>query len=237
MYQLRKLVGRHRAGVAFAGAIVLFAVGWAITASVLLQRQREARLAAEDARTAAETEARKAERIQGFLRDMLTSVDPAQAQGRDVTVREVLDRAAADAEEALAEEPEVRAEIRLTLGMAYQSLGLYDEAEPHLQASLAERRSLFGERHLLTAASVRQLAWLKQQGGIWRRRSRCSSWRWTSTASCCPRTTRGSSPRAATWRRCRCAGAAWTRRSPSTATSCVRCATLRSRTPRSWSRR
>ena len=86
VYQLGKLVRRHRAAFAFlAGAFVLVS-----TAAVLMTVQRNrARAAEENART----EAARATAIKDFLKGILASGDPRR-MGRDARVLDVLEDAA-----------------------------------------------------------------------------------------------------------------------------------------------
>jgi serine/threonine protein kinase/Tfp pilus assembly protein PilF len=157
-YVIRRLVARHRSAFAATAAIFLLLVAFAITISVLFAAQRR-----ERARAVAEAE--KAEQVSRFLTDMLSSAEPQAARGRDVTVREVLDGAAERVEIGLAEQPEIQAAVQATIGAAYVSLGLYDEAEPPLRAALQTRERLFGPRHPQVAESVDLLAVLALQRG------------------------------------------------------------------------
>lgn len=136
-YRTSKFARRHRSGLAItAGLLVLIAVGFA--------RERSLRRAAELARITAQQEAAKAVAVSGFLGDLLSSVNPAKAQGREVTVSEVLaqaaERIAASAE--LREQPTVEASVRSTLGNTYVSLGSYPEARPHLERAVELRGGL-----------------------------------------------------------------------------------------------
>jgi tetratricopeptide (TPR) repeat protein len=163
-YQLRKLVARHRTFVAGAAVIFVLLVAFGAAMSVMFQQQRRERLRADEARQKAQLEASKAQQVTSFLQQMLASVDPGEALGREVTVREVLDEAARRAETGLAAQPEVAAAVRSTIGLTYMALGLYDAAEPHLRSALATRESLFGENDLEVAGSLNDLAAL-----LWKR--------------------------------------------------------------------
>lgn len=142
MYQLRKFARRNKALVAgVAGTIAALFIGMVTTTAMYLQAEQARRGAAEQgeiargmaaaasaAKAAAEREARKATAVTEFLlQRMLRSADPRE-QGRDVRVVDVLDRAAAEAAAAFAEEPEVEARVRLALSATYQGLGLSDAA-------------------------------------------------------------------------------------------------------------
>jgi len=76
------------------------------------------------------------------LNELLTQRLLAQASpeldplAKNLTVRELLDRTAAQLGGWLDGQPEVEAKIRATLGGAYLSLGQYDRAETHLRTAL-----------------------------------------------------------------------------------------------------
>ncbi|MCP4245503.1 MAG: serine/threonine protein kinase [bacterium] len=110
------------------------------------------------AKEAESTQRAMAEQMTTFLQDMLASVDPQTARGRDVSLlREVLDQAADRAATELADQPLVDASIRATIGSTYRSLGLYTEAEPHLTAALEIHRRLLGNDDPKTIVSMGQL--------------------------------------------------------------------------------
>ncbi|MEO0425556.1 MAG: serine/threonine-protein kinase [Pseudomonadota bacterium] len=95
-------------------------------------------------------ESRRASSVSTFVVEMLAAVSPDQAQGRDVTVREVLDQAVASLDDPTSElsaEPAVEAAIRATIGNTYRELAYYDEALSQLQQSFAINESILGERH------------------------------------------------------------------------------------------
>jgi serine/threonine protein kinase/Tfp pilus assembly protein PilF len=156
-YQLRKLIARHKTVFGFATSLLVLLAVFAIAMSVMFGIQRRERLRAV-------REARKAEQVTQFLQGMLESVDPEQAQGREVTVREVLDAASARADTSLTDEPEVRAAVRSTIGNTYAALGQYDAAETHLRAALETRTAAFGPETPEVAASQNDLAAL-----LWRK--------------------------------------------------------------------
>ena len=137
-YQLRKLVARHKIPFAVATGFVVLLIAFGVTMSFMYEnanRQRER----------AELETRKAEKINEFLQGMLASPSP-WAEGRDVTVRAVIDSAAVRAYADLAGQPEVLGAVLETLGNTYLGLGMYEVAEKHLRASLDIRIEALGER-------------------------------------------------------------------------------------------
>jgi len=135
-YRARKLVERHPAAVLSASLLVA-----TLAAATFFSTRMY--LAAESARRDSESQRLAAERIAGFLAEMLGSVDPQLARGRDVTLlREILDRAAVQVDLQFSSLPAVAADLNLTIGRTYASLGLADRAEDRLRASLALWRGL-----------------------------------------------------------------------------------------------
>ncbi|MFC1573163.1 tetratricopeptide repeat protein [Candidatus Eisenbacteria bacterium] len=156
-YRLTKFVKRHKRAVgSLVVVIAALAMGLGFSTTMFFR--------AESAREQAESEARKSERINTFLQEMLGSVNPTE-QGRDVSVREVLDEAAAQIETELADQPEIQAAVRNTIGATYTALGLYDAAERHLREALATRQRVLGNEHPDVATGLNNLATLLQLRG------------------------------------------------------------------------
>jgi serine/threonine protein kinase/tetratricopeptide (TPR) repeat protein len=119
----------------------------------------------------AEKERKVAVAVNEFLRaDLLGQADVGNQPGgqrRDpnLTVAELLDRAAKSIGKKFQGEPETEAAIRLTIGDAYQALGKLDEAKPHLERSLALRQKNLGPEHPSTLISKNNLATLYSAQG------------------------------------------------------------------------
>ena len=134
--------------VSATGMVVL--IGVLLVGDVLLSRkqaQTDAALKGEQRASArAQTEAAKALAVGRFLREMLGSANPWDGLSRDVRVREVLDAAAArvDAGE-LRDQPEVEAEVRMTLARTYNGLAIYQPGNAQLTAALKTLRGLSGD--------------------------------------------------------------------------------------------
>ncbi len=136
-YRAGKFARRHRRVLLAAGLVAAVIIGGFL-------RERALRSEAERARATAQRETAKAVAVSGFLGELLSSVDPMKAQGREVTVADVLEQAAgriADSGE-LAAQPEVEAAVRLTIGNTYVSLGRYPEAQEHLERAVELRGGL-----------------------------------------------------------------------------------------------
>ncbi|RIK65796.1 MAG: hypothetical protein DCC65_11715 [Planctomycetota bacterium] len=150
-YLLRKSLSRHRLAASIALAFVLLVTVSAGALFVMYRAQSRLRVTAE-------RHARQAEQTTRFLRDMLASADPNLARGRDVTVREVLDAAAAKLSGALTDDPAVAAAVHRTLGTTYQSLGQFADAEKHHRAAMELTLGALGEDHVDTLAAMNGVA-------------------------------------------------------------------------------
>jgi len=173
-YRIGKLVRRHKGAFVAAACVVLaLVIGIVGTSWALLRAMRaEGRAAAEAAEARRQTAIAKA--VNAFLNDdLLAAVAPSanRGQGKDVTMRQVLDVAGERIEKAsksggrFADEPLVEASIRNTLGYTYRELGEYASAEPHLQRALELRKKALGEAHPETLRLMNQLAVLRWRQG------------------------------------------------------------------------
>ncbi len=125
-YRLAKFLRRHTVA-ASAVVVVALSLVTGLAATVW-----QARIAAR--------EAVKAESITAFLLEILESADPDLAQGRDLTVRELVDDAVVRLDEAAEDgrlaDPVVEATIRSTLGTTLRALGQYDAAVTQFDRAL-----------------------------------------------------------------------------------------------------
>jgi eukaryotic-like serine/threonine-protein kinase len=152
-YRLGRFARRHRVGLAASVVIALALVAGVVGTSVGLVRARTAEADARAAAEAARTDAETAERVTRFMLDLFDSTTPEQADGREVTAREVLDRGAARVRSELAGEPLVQARLLQSLANAYSSMGLYAQARPLVDEAVAAARTLGprGDRELAQA--------------------------------------------------------------------------------------
>ena len=158
-YRMRKFVRRNRAAVLggslVAAVLVLGVIGttWGLLRSMKAeQEQSRERELAEQARV-------ESEGVTTFLSDMLAAVDPGQS-GKDISVRQVLDKAAKTIGDRFTNQPLIEARLRRTIGESYFGLGLYDEAERHLPVAVEMYRRLRGEEHVETIRSMNALTYL-----------------------------------------------------------------------------
>lgn len=141
-YRTAKFIGRNRIAVAAAVLVVLAIVAGLIASLWEARKARQQRDVAQ--------------RISTFLRDMLSAAAP-EAGGVDVKVADVLSDASSRARRELANQPQVMADVLMTLGGTYIALGQYQRAETNLRAALEASLKTNGELHPTTAST---LAWL-----------------------------------------------------------------------------
>jgi eukaryotic-like serine/threonine-protein kinase len=160
-YRIGKFVRRHRAGVVTASLVALALLSTTILASVGWVR-------ATRAEARAEAEALAAREVTDFVVGLFQVFDPDEPRGvippRDITARELLDRGAQRALVQLAEQPAQQGRILQTIGSAYVSLGLFEEATRQLERALAARQRVppsgapeISETHLSLGQAARGL--------------------------------------------------------------------------------
>ena len=158
LYKFQKLVRRNKLTFTAASAVtaaLIIGLGVAIWSFF---KEQQARREAEAEREIAKTEAAKATAISVFLEQALRSANPDQLKGSDYTVRQLLDDFSSGLENQFQNQPEVEAEVRVTLGRAYYRLGFPDKSQPQIERALMLRRRIFGE-HEPVAATLVDYAW------------------------------------------------------------------------------
>ena len=138
-YRSAKFIRRHRVGVAAAALVTLAIIAGLIAA---LWEARQAR-AQRDV----------AQRINTFLQDMLGAAAP-EVKGIDVKVTDLLSDASSRAKTESTNQPQVMADVLMTLGRTYISLGQYSPAEANLRAALEASSKANGEFHPTTATTM-----------------------------------------------------------------------------------
>ncbi len=143
-YVLRKSLRRHRTAAVFSGVLLVSMMASAVVMFVLYREAEHARRQTAAQQVKAEGQAARATRIQEFLAEMLSAVDPGSAGDEETRLlRQMMDDAAGRIERELKGEPEAQASIHATIGAVYKQLGRYEEAETHLGAALGLAESLY----------------------------------------------------------------------------------------------
>lgn len=160
IYQMRTFVRRHRLAVVSAGGMVfVLMAGLALAWAGYVRAENERRRV-----TMAQEETRKqaaiADAVNAFLsRDLLGRANPIQTgESSDVTLAEVVDRAAAKVEERFAMQPEVLASLHFTLAKTYGGISRYGAAEKHARRATELSENLHGLTHRKTISARSQWA-------------------------------------------------------------------------------
>jgi tetratricopeptide (TPR) repeat protein len=149
-YLLRKTLRRHRWPAAIIAGFFILVTAATLALAVMYARQTRLLAAEEAAR-------RSGQRLQAALENMLRAVSQV-GKGSDLALRRgLLDEATRTVERELGSEPEAQAWAHDMIGRTYRELGLYDEAERHLRAALAERRQLLSPEQPAVADSLNNL--------------------------------------------------------------------------------
>jgi eukaryotic-like serine/threonine-protein kinase len=157
-YQLKKFARRHRGLVAGVAAIfVVLLAGVTVSTSMAVRARR------------AEAQALA---VNEFLQDDLLAQAGSRAQAGpgtkpdpELKVRTALDRASSRVAQKFGGQPLVEASIRQTIGKSYIDLGLYPDAQKHLERSLDLRRRLLGEDQPETLSVMNDLGLLYRFAG------------------------------------------------------------------------
>jgi eukaryotic-like serine/threonine-protein kinase len=144
-YRFGKMVRRNKLAVGASFAVLLALLAGLAIATWRFFEEQEARRAAVAAEHAARTQAKRAEQVARFLKDMMAGIDPSTALGRDNTLlRELLDRSAERVSRELAGQADIEAELLATIGRAYLDIGELDSAERAMRRAWQLRESHFG---------------------------------------------------------------------------------------------
>jgi hypothetical protein len=151
-YRASRFVRRHRTGVAAASVVAVALVVGVTLATVGFVRAKQAQQRAEN-------EARRATLIKDFLTGMWRKRGP-KAQGREITVMEVVDSTAArlDREQMFADDPLVLADIVHAIAETYRSLDEYGRAIPLFERAIALKRSAPGNHDETILISLNKLS-------------------------------------------------------------------------------
>ncbi len=157
-YQLARFAQRNKplaAGILIAFLALIAGTATASYGLVQARRQRDV----------ADRQAAIANAVNRFLtEDLLAAVQP-DAQGIDVSMRQVLATASERIEEGFEDEPVVEAAVRHTLGSTYFELGEYPLAQAHLERALELRRQHLGPDDVATIDCLNDLGVMFKRWG------------------------------------------------------------------------
>lgn len=144
-YKTKKFCYRHWPGLTAASLFLFTVAGLTSFYTIKLATERDraiqAEAAAQAARTTAERESKTANRVSEFLTDMFAANNPSEGiGGKNMSARELLDIGSKSINDSLDEEPQTKAHLLRTIGLAYFNLGEQEPGILHLRESLALHR-------------------------------------------------------------------------------------------------
>ncbi len=157
-YNTAKFMRRHLLAVFMVSAAFL---GLAVIAGVTLWQNHRIELA----RDAAAQERDRAQLVSAFLVDVFSQADPFTSLGQNVSAKDLLDRGAAKITSNVTLQPEVRAELLESIGVAYRRQGLSERAIPLFEQAVAIRRAERPPDNRRMAAALANLARALTEGG------------------------------------------------------------------------
>jgi len=158
-YRFGKFVRRNRVAVITSALVIAALLGGTVLATAgLLRAQRD--------RDLARREEKRSSAIRDFLVNRMLQAASPNRGGPDTTVREVMEVAAAEVDDAFRDDPELRRAIHGTLAQTYNILGLYAQSEAHADQALAAlEEGAFGAADRIQAQVWKANA-LRQRGEL-----------------------------------------------------------------------
>jgi serine/threonine-protein kinase len=146
-YRMRKFARRHWLPLtAAATALLVVLAGAAAIAFEARARAREAERALRETETTAA--------VKEFLLGLFAGADPRANAGKQVSVRDLLDKGALHIDKDLGAQPALQAELKSTLGGIYSRLGLYPQAIKLEEQAIASLDAEGGHEKLSAATEL-----------------------------------------------------------------------------------
>jgi serine/threonine protein kinase len=144
IYRARKFVQRNRWGVAAAAMVTIALLAGAIVSTIGFVKaarnatafQKASEVARQEA-TRAQVEARRVRNVNMYVSSLLANANPIKGERKDVTVRELLDKAVGELDRGNQPDPHIEAAIRGSIAETYRSLSLLLPSLQQLQKALA----------------------------------------------------------------------------------------------------
>lgn len=158
-YQARKFAQRHRTLVGAVAAVIvaltagLFAALWQANRAERAQQQVAAQLREVErlsalesvARTKAEQDSTTMQAVANYLITLLENAAPEYSGGREMTVREALDKASGNVEEEFKDQPVVLMRLNDVIRQTYGSLGDADKSEKYGRRALELAKTIWAD--------------------------------------------------------------------------------------------
>jgi hypothetical protein len=170
LYRVKKFVARNKLVVSAAAAVVLSLVLGIVGTSYMTIEARRLRELAEASQHRAEAESARAIAARSFLEDMIAAPDPWKLSGsntetRNVRVADALDAAAANLEQHLAANPELRGEVATMLGRTLRRLGKLEASRKQLDLAVRDLDKATPELDAVRVGAELELAMTQAEQG------------------------------------------------------------------------
>jgi len=156
-YRLAKFAGRHRTAVTAAGLLAASLIAGIVVTSSLATRAARDRDRAQEA-------LRQSQDVTAFLMGLFTASNPDEVLSDTLAARELLRRGLSRVEE-LNDQPIVQGRMLDALGMVYERLGQFPQADSILVRALALQRSALGPQHPDVASTLDHLGIVRRRTG------------------------------------------------------------------------
>jgi len=148
-YRCAKFVRKYHKALLTAAAVVLLVAAITAVYGIRLRNARDSALA----------QAQRTQRIQRFMLSLFGGDEIAAPSG-DLKVVDIL-KSGVDKAKGLRNEPAAQADLYITLGSIYESLGKLDLASSLMDSALRIRKSLFGPDDPNVAETLATIGWLR----------------------------------------------------------------------------
>jgi serine/threonine protein kinase/tetratricopeptide (TPR) repeat protein len=157
-YNSAKFLRRNLLATVATGAVF---VGLALIAGVTLWENHRILLA----RDATALERDRAQQVSAFMVDVFSQADPFNAQGKEPTARDLLGQGAEKIKGNLSLQPEVRAQLLESIGLAFRRQGSNERAIPLFEQAVAIRRDARPPDNAKLAAALANLSQAQADAG------------------------------------------------------------------------
>ncbi len=157
-YRTGKFVRRNRPAILAAAAFALLVFGFIVATALQVSR-------VSFERDQARRERDKKTQVLRLVLELFEFSNPYVVPGKELTVRQALERSVPILDQGLHEQPEIRAELLHTSGSILTMLGAYDNAQHQLSEALEIRQQVHGDDHPDVAASLSALAGALRERG------------------------------------------------------------------------
>ncbi len=163
IYRARKFLRRHRLATAAATAVGLLLIVAVAGTSLGFLRARDEAERANRAAERARIEAATALRVSDFITDLFSASHPTEAEGQELTARDLLDLGRQRLEAELEEDPQVKARLLMTIGTSYTGLGSWQTGRELMEQALLLQPPTDSSDPVLRAQILSNLAMLLNQ--------------------------------------------------------------------------